>query len=293
MSLEHPHRQHVSNLKEAALQVLAVKEEDSPGSPIEGEKHSYDRNPTFAEHADLGWLDSATWVERIARQALHNYATVYVIYLLSIVFLGSLVLCIGTDLSISASIFTACSAVTQAGLAVSDFAHASVLTHVVVFVLIIMGSPLLLTLAPVLLRRFAFRSLVRWCRETGRREPSSDEDGALKILFRLVIGFWFTTEIVGFLLLLNVDFTHVNGKPKAWNALFMTTSAFQNTGLALTPSSLEDVANNPYVLYVMSLLIILGNTGVPICMRVLAVGYIRWTREGSNRREHAAFLLKD
>lgn len=73
----------------------------------------------------------------------------------------------------------------------------------------------------------------------------------------------------------------------------MASSAIQNNGLALIPSSLERVADKPYILYVIAGLIILGNTGAPICLRFLTVSIFRCTNKYTKTHECLGYLLAE
>jgi len=228
-------------------------------------------------HIDFRWVPQKTMVDTFFTALLANYTAAYTTYLLLLISAGAIVFNVWCGLDAVAAIFMACSSVTQAGLAVVSFAELSFSTHLAALVLMILGSPLLLTLVPVVIRRFAFASFRRWCLCEGKLPPSDMEDGILRLLCCIVFGYWVAMEVLGVLLAIPVDWSRVDGRSWLWNSVFMTSSAVQNNGLALTPDSLEPLAENQYVLYLISVLIVLGNVGAPICLRCITVCLVRFT----------------
>eukprot|EP00971_Amphidinium_carterae_P075079 1483979-Amphidinium_carterae.1 len=170
------------------------------------------------------------------------------VYMIFVITIGAIALLVTGEFSVGGALFMSCSTATQAGLAIINYAKCSAATHIISLFLIIAGSPLLLTLTPVLLRRVAYWSFRSWCLEHRVLLPSRDEHGALELLTRIVLGYWFAITLLGFLLLHGVDFPSGNEAiwryKHSWNSIFMTSSAIQNSGLALTPSSLERVAKD-------------------------------------------------
>ncbi|GKT88424.1 trk family potassium uptake protein [Colletotrichum tofieldiae] len=59
------------------------------------------------------------------------------------------------------------------------------------------------------------------------------------------------------------------GVSKAWWGIFTANSAFNDLGLTLTPDSMNSFNDASFILMIMSFLIIIGNTGFPIMLRVI------------------------
>eukprot|EP01038_Epipyxis_sp_PR26KG_P006614 gene6614-9081_t len=53
------------------------------------------------------------------------------------------------------------------------------------------------------------------------------------------------------------------------SAVFLSITSFCNTGLALTSDNVVGLANNPFVSIILGALVILGNTGLPIILRLI------------------------
>ncbi|GKT48012.1 low-affinity potassium transport protein [Colletotrichum spaethianum] len=60
-----------------------------------------------------------------------------------------------------------------------------------------------------------------------------------------------------------------SGVSKAWWGIFTANSAFNDLGLTLTPDSMNSFNDASFILLIMSFLIIIGNTGFPIMLRVI------------------------
>ncbi|OHE92342.1 trk family potassium uptake protein [Colletotrichum orchidophilum] len=60
-----------------------------------------------------------------------------------------------------------------------------------------------------------------------------------------------------------------SGVSKAWWGIFTANSAFNDLGLTLTPDSMNSFNDATFILLIMSFLIIIGNTGFPIMLRVV------------------------
>lgn len=59
------------------------------------------------------------------------------------------------------------------------------------------------------------------------------------------------------------------------NAIFLSISSFTNSGLTISPNSLFYVTNNDFVLFILSLLILVGNTLMPVLLRYF-ISFILW-----------------
>ncbi|KAL0931925.1 potassium ion transporter [Colletotrichum truncatum] len=59
------------------------------------------------------------------------------------------------------------------------------------------------------------------------------------------------------------------GVSKAWWGIFTANSAFNDLGLTLTPDSMNSFNDVPFILMIMSFLIIIGNTGFPVMLRFI------------------------
>ncbi|CAE8731270.1 unnamed protein product, partial [Polarella glacialis] len=124
---------------------------------------------------------------------------------------------------------------------------------------------------------------------------------ALAAVLKIMVGYWLVVQLIGFLIFF-VYFHYGTGKIQDkffaegnrshWHALYLTVSSFQNNGLVLTSSSVMDFATSPILLMTIGALIVLGNTGLPIMVRLLAVLMERRAEPGSEHKQAMDFLLE-
>lgn len=95
----------------------------------------------------------------------------------------------------------------------------------------------------------------------------------------LVLCYWATTQIVGWLALWIIF-------RQAWPALFISVSAFQNAGLVTLPDGLPtaDAPDAPAPLCVIMVLICAGNTWFPILFRLFVWVAQAFSRDTQSRR---------
>lgn len=124
---------------------------------------------------------------------------------------------------------------------------------------------------------------------------------ALKMVLKIMLGYWFTMHLAGILFFYSYFqfFTGpvqeklcTEGLHPLPHAAYLTVSAFQNNGLVLTPASATDFQQSPLLLNAIGLLVMAGNTGLPIVMRCIAACLERQAPRGSDRKRVLDFLLK-
>ncbi|KAM3083469.1 low affinity potassium transporter [Clarireedia jacksonii] len=82
-----------------------------------------------------------------------------------------------------------------------------------------------------------------------------------------------------------------DGQGRAWWGIFTANSAFTDLGFTLTPDSMISFNTAIWPLLVMSFLIIIGNTGFPIMLRLIIWVTSLWVPTGSGIWEELKFLL--
>ncbi|KAK2045562.1 trk family potassium uptake protein [Colletotrichum somersetense] len=82
-----------------------------------------------------------------------------------------------------------------------------------------------------------------------------------------------------------------SGVSKAWWGIFTANSAFNDLGLTLTPDSMNSFNDATFILMIMSFLIIIGNTGFPIMLRVIIWIMSKVVPKGTGLWEELRFLL--
>lgn len=82
-----------------------------------------------------------------------------------------------------------------------------------------------------------------------------------------------------------------DGQGRAWWGVFTASSAFTDLGFTLTPDSMISFGTAVWPLLLMSFLIIIGNTGFPIMLRLIIWGTSLWVPKESGIWEELQFLL--
>eukprot|EP00929_Paragymnodinium_shiwhaense_P074428 TRINITY_DN38091_c0_g1_i1.p1 TRINITY_DN38091_c0_g1~~TRINITY_DN38091_c0_g1_i1.p1 ORF type:complete len:638 (+),score=45.51 TRINITY_DN38091_c0_g1_i1:98-2011(+) len=242
------------------------------------------------------------------------YFPCYVTYLVCVILIGTFVIYFlenGVDTWVQ-SLYLATSAVTMTGLSPVDFPATGLGTHICAFLLIVCGSPMLLSIVPVLLRRRPHRHHGEGAERryggaafVGLPTTKSDEQIGLKVVLATVLCYYVGCQLLGWLALALVlkqpedAMSDCDGwlgceGGKAWPALFLATSAFHNAGLVTLPAGLplDSSKNATPVLVIVMLLILLGNTFFPIALRnIIRLQYV-CTPRGRRFRRVLRLLLK-
>mmetsp|Transcript_15338 Transcript_15338/g.30174 ORF Transcript_15338/g.30174 Transcript_15338/m.30174 type:complete len:777 (+) Transcript_15338:20-2350(+) len=304
------------------------------------------------------------------------YYYCYMAYIIFAIHVGALAIYLlepNSRFNFSESIFTSAACVTQAGLAVTDWSDQATSTYIISFMLILAGSPTLLNIIPVLLRRHSFQMQARltsclnkydpdtpvktrWARafsdsivvkpvQVQSPDSNSDDDAvdvdgkvlhgmmhqqsprssarrfrepkgfyskslstghrleykALGQVIRIVLAYWFVVHtIFVFMFLAHFHFSSEpdlqrfrhEGLKSVSHALYMTVSAFQNNGLVMMKDGIIYFRRSPFLLNTLGALVVLGNTGLPIMMRLIAWTLSKTARRGSERERVLNFLLE-
>lgn len=87
------------------------------------------------------------------------------------------------------------------------------------------------------------------------------------------------------------DIVKADGQNRVWWGIFTANSAFTDLGYTLTPDSMISFQRAQWILVVMSFLIIIGNTGFPIMLRIIIWVTAQWVPRDSGVWEELKFLL--
>ena len=82
-----------------------------------------------------------------------------------------------------------------------------------------------------------------------------------------------------------------DGQGRIWWGIFTANSAFTDLGYTLTPDSMESFQTAVWPLLLMSYLIIIGNTGFPIMLRIIIWVTSKYVPRDSSIYEELKFLL--
>jgi Trk-type K+ transport system membrane component len=213
-----------------------------------------------------------------------TYFRVHLMYFVCVGLIGSFIIWLSEGagrLEYIDALFMAFSALCVTGLSSVDLSLWRPFSQVVMFILILLGSNVFMSLVPVLIRRFYYLRYIRKKYNIGTQKKlneflesvNSVEYRAMKNLIFMVTSYFFTCQFVAFLIVgFHLQFGEgVEQKLKGinpwWFSLFHCVSAFNNAGFGLLSDNFVQFADDPLFLIVMSFLIILGNTGYPVAFR--------------------------
>lgn len=132
-----------------------------------------------------------------------------------------------------------------------------------------------------------------------RDELGGIEYRSLKLLFKLLVGYYIFFHLFGVLSLLPWIYNAPEyaalvrnaGINVTWWAVYTAQSAFNNLGFALTPDSMLSFHNCTWVLLSLAFIIVIGNTGFPCLLRFLIWGFFKLAPKDSAIKECLNFLL--
>lgn len=198
--------------------------------------------------------------------------------------------------------YLATSASTMTGLTPVNFSRTAWITQVIVLLNIFLCSPILLSLAPLVLRLRSFRRQKRFQQRMNCRRVSYGNQAHRELLqhemeyFTLtviriaVFSYWIVCQVAGWLSLWFALWLRQGSASSVfgscWPALFLSVSCFQNVGLMPLPEGLPSADQVTYadsfMLLTILLLILAGNICYPIFLR--AAIYILHHRFASDPR---------
>ncbi|KAL0232703.1 hypothetical protein GEMRC1_011450 [Eukaryota sp. GEM-RC1] len=231
---------------------------------------------------------------------LLNFYVVHLTGFIVLGLIGGILLFIVSSLSLINSFFTSYSAITVTGLLPYDFSTMSIAFQLITLILIQAGSVSLWTLVPVVVRR---RYLMQRFNEVvipqefdrSHLNPPTEKGVPLYLysiehwaMSRLIvnvllyIGFWYLFGMTSLLIRFlsspaSRAMASTVGGFGYWT-VFHVISAFNNAGFALFATSLEPFNRDPFIMIPLSFLIIAGQTGFPILLRLFIVIRSKFSR---------------
>ncbi|PYI01834.1 ankyrin repeat-containing protein, partial [Aspergillus sclerotiicarbonarius CBS 121057] len=151
---------------------------------------------------------------------------------------------------------------------------------------------------PSLMWQSSIASYADW-NETQKEELGGIEYRALKTLVVILVCYFVVIHVLGVLFFVSwiLPNTHYgqmladNGLSRSWWAIFTAGSAFNDLGFTLTPNSMASFNTEAFPLLVMTVLIVLGNTGFPCMLRLIIWTLSQFTTYGSPLDDELQYLL--
>lgn len=183
----------------------------------------------------------------------------------------------GSDVDWIDSVFTATSAITVTGLVTEDPGTTwTWFGQVVVLVLIQIGGLGMITTGTLLMMLVSRRLGLR-TRLAAQREKPGLMLGDVKRILGFALASTVIVELVmSFLLTLTFLIRYDYPIQKAaWYGLFHSVSAFNNAGFALFPDGLIGFQDDPFVLGIIMVSIVIGGLGLPVYLDIRRYGWRR------------------
>lgn len=192
-----------------------------------------------------------------------------------IIFIGGLLLSLpfssstGTFTSLIDALFTAISATCVTGLAVLDTStHWSTVGQVIILILIQLGGLGFMTLVASLFLLLNHKVSLK-SRMVIQKSYSLAHIGFRKKVITGILGISLLIELIGSILLSFAFIPEYGVKQGIWFAFFHAVSAYCNAGFDLFGNSLISFQSSPYILIVISFLIICGSLGFVVIMELV------------------------
>src|SRR3990167_891178 len=213
-----------------------------------------------------------------------NYYFLHIFYYVSLIVLSSYILfrLENEKLTFVDSLFTCTSAIGQVGLIVIETSKFNVNSQTLIVILILLGNPIIISILPLLVKINKYRKKLK--------QLIFDEEERYKIKLNkkeneylvIIILFYFVVIVslgaIFFLFALKdknlisdkkmTQFKIKNYSENIWFSLFYTISGFSNAGFTLLNDSLVALNENYLAIFVQMILIVLGNFGFPIFLRI-------------------------
>lgn len=225
----------------------------------------------------MSWQDSLKllWTDpkKVLNMLIH-FQIIFIVVFIALGFTSASLIYVAENRNVTfddASLL-AFSASTNSALTPFEMSTLSTWTFVIIGTTMVLGNPIVISVFPVLIRRYEIRKQVA--------KPSRAimlEYQALRFLLWTVIGYFVSFLVLGFFLLATYASANAFARdliisrgftPVGW-AGFQTLSAFSNVGLSLFSDNMIPFAEEPYPLLILITLTLFGNTAFPIALRLI------------------------
>jgi trk system potassium uptake protein TrkH len=174
-------------------------------------------------------------------------------------------------ISLVDAFFTATSAVSVTGLTVVDTGtHWSIFGQIVILILIQIGGLGIMTLATLFALMFFRRAGLRTRKAVAVETKAVSLSDLRGIVVRIAV-FTLVVEIAVFgVIAWRLATAYSEGLTRSlYDALFLAVSAFNNAGFSPYPGSVERFVEDPWVLGVITVAVIIGGLGFPVVLELV------------------------
>lgn len=262
-------------------------DDDQPPPALRSRVKSVERlRPVDFERSKVKFNVESEWNQSVGflRHWLVNNVTFFWLHYSYFVLIGLIggifTFYIEDDVPFVDCLFNAYSACCVTGLSTADFSKYKIGSQVVIFVLIGLGGQVMMSSIVPSIRRAYFREGLRHSLQTPhpKAHRKQAEYRALGYVRTLALSIYFGFNMLSFVLL-GIYLTatdsrrHLcekNGVNTWWFALFHSFSSFNNAGFAPFADNLIQFQDDYFFLLWTTVLILAGNTGFPVLMRLSA-----------------------
>lgn len=187
----------------------------------------------------------------------------------------------GIDFYVDA-LFQSISSLSATGLTTIDVSKAGLLVQLVILVGMVFCGAVLESTYPLamsveVVRRKQLQQAIWNNVDEAHLPPPPPEKKAVYIALTVTYLYWFSVQLLfGLLLGLFYAFSekgqllmHEHDLNPWWFAIFTTVSAFNNAGFSLLSDSVMQLATHSWPLFIISVLVLLGNVAYPIALRIV------------------------
>jgi len=202
-----------------------------------------------------------------------SYLRLHWLYIVVSTLLGAVAIYfIEGDVALIDTFFVSASCISGTGLATVDITQWHWFSQAVMCVVMVVGSPVLMTLIPVYFRRRLFQA-----KFTKSQRHHLPEYRVLKSLFRIVVMYFVGNHVIcTALLIIWAQYTPsayqifvANNKTTYQFGAFVTFTGFANAGFTTFPDNLMSFSHFAFPLLICAYLTLAGNTAFPIFMRMI------------------------
>lgn len=235
------------------------------------------KNHRYQALVDEGAVKIKQYVTRL------KFQVVWVGYYILLPHIGAIFIINCDNVPYLDALFISTSAMTGAGLSTISIGSFKTATFAVLAILSILGSFPFMLIITALIRKSCFVLVHNTIMKKNRNPVTlSDEDQhtihfyerfhrAYRVIINMLLFYYVFWLLLGLFILIFTLPVNTELKKRGFslfdNAAFLSVNAFTNTGLSLTSDSLAGLVNYPPAYLVLCVLILAGNTVLPIFLR--------------------------
>jgi Trk-type K+ transport system membrane component len=237
----------------------------------------------------------------------YSFVQIHFAYFMAVEFVFSLIIYAvesrHSGMNYFQALFNAVSIHTSSGLTITDLAILSNTTLFIFLILTLLGSNVLISAMPLFIRTAILKDEIEKHHKKGDDEMMIKMNKlkcrAMRKLGYVVLGYFISFQVIGFLIILMYISLYSTAKEimiangvhsTVAFAIFHSVAAFNNTGLSLFPANLIPYQGDFFLLFILGVQVLFGNTMFPVALRWIVKGLGKFAKT-EEAREEWTFLL--